>query len=365
MNKKNKRFFSNSSLLFIFSANVFFIIMFVITNISVLAYAAYRLELFPQETGLVTDSIPSNMVIGGIIVLLLVSIIVGTSIIMNANATMLKPIRKMLSALKELSGGNFDVRVNLEGRYFPREIRDFSESFNATAQELSGVEMLRKDFINNFSHEFKTPIVSIGGFANLILEENLSKEEQEEYLRIIASESERLAALATNVLNLTKIETQTIVAEKSVFNVSEQIRRAVLMMDSKCSEKELSIDFEVNEIEYFGNAELLNQVWVNLIDNAIKFSPSGAELTIKLSDSDDSIVFKVKDSGSGMDEETQVHIFDKFYQGDPSRTTQGNGLGMTIVLRIVSLHEGQIKVESYLNEGTTITVLLPKTKYQK
>lgn len=192
------------------------------------------------------------------------------------------------------------------------------------------------------------------------MEGNLSKEEMEDYLRIIVSESDRLAVLATNVLNLTKVEAQTIVTGKSIFNASEQIRRTVLMMESKWSEKELEFDLDIGEIEYFGNAELLNQVWVNVLDNAIKFSPEGSALTIKLFDFYDTVVFKVKDNGPGMDEQTKEHIFNKFFQGDSSRATQGNGLGLTVVKKIVSLHGGQIEVESCLGEGTTVTIVLPK-----
>jgi signal transduction histidine kinase len=279
---------------------------------------------------------------------------------MSANAVILKPIREMSASMKKLADGDFDARIRLEGNYFPREIIDFSKDFNTAAQELSGVEVLRKDFINDFSHEFKTPIVSIGGFARHILDENLSKEEMIEYLQIIASESDRLAALATNVLNLTKVEAQTINIGKSTFNASEQIRRVVLMLESKLDEKELDLDLDIGEIEYYGNAELLNQVWVNLLDNSIKFSTKGTALNVKLFDFYDSVVFKVKDNGIGMDEATQARIFDKFYQSDTSRTTQGNGLGMTLVKKIVSLHDGKIEVESRLNKGTTVTVVLPK-----
>ncbi|MNP18817.1 Alkaline phosphatase synthesis sensor protein PhoR [compost metagenome] len=271
-------------------------------------------------------------------------------------------MREMVAAMKELAGGNFNVRINYKGLFRPWELYDFSMSFNTAAQELSSIEMLRRDFVNNFSHEFKTPIVSLGGFARLLKEGNLSKEETEEYLGIIVSESDRLAALATNVLNLSKIENQTIVTEKEPFNVSEQIRRSVLMMESKWSNKELDLELELEEMLLYGNAELLSQVWVNVLDNAVKFSPKGAKLTIQLLDFFDSVIFKVQDHGPGMDEKTQKSIFDKFYQGDASRATEGNGLGLTIVKKIVSLHQGHIEVESSIGKGTTVTIVLPKQK---
>lgn len=331
MRKKRRLFFSQFSMMFLICANVLFIILLVLGIIAVLGFIAYRMGIFTYTSGFFTDIIIANPIPSGFIFLLSVSGIIGISMIIGANTVILKPIREMIAAMKELSGGNFGIRVSLEGRYHPQEIKDFFHNFNKTAQELSGIEMLRNDFINDFSHEFKTPIVSLGGFARLILDGNLSKEEMEEYLRIIVSESDRLAALSTNILNLTKVEAQTIVTGKSRFNISEQIRRVVLMMDSKWTEKDIDLDLSVGEVEYYGNADLLNQVWVNLLDNAVKFSPKGAPMGVKLFDFYDTVVFKVKDNGLGMDENTMEHIFDKFYQGDMSRTTQGNGLGLTVV----------------------------------
>lgn len=360
MIKKAKRFLSQYNMLFLFSANIFFVILLVLTVVSAAGYAAYRLGFLSYTSGYLTDDFIANPIASSLILFLILSIAVGISVIIGTNATILRPMREMIGAMKKLADGNFDVRVNLEGRYYPQEIHDFSQNFNMAAQELSGVEMLRKDFINDFSHEFKTPIVSLGGFARLMLEGNLSKEEREDYLRIIVSEADRLAILSTNVLNLTKVEAQTIVTGKSTFNAGEQIRRAVLMMETKWFEKELELDLDIGEVQYFGNAELLNQVWVNVLDNAIKFSPRGAGLAIKLFEFYDTMVFKVKDNGPGMDEQTLGHIFDKFFQGDSSRTTAGNGLGLAVVKKIVSLHSGQIEVESRLGEGTTVTVVFPK-----
>ena len=352
MFNRARRFFSQFSMLFLFSLNIFFIILLVLAVFAVAGYMAYRAGAF-------TDNIAAAAA-GFFLILFLASFVIGISVILGGNKNVLKPIRKMAAAMKELANGNFEVQVDLDGPYYPREIHEISESLNLTVRELRGVEMLRKDFINDFSHEFRTPIVSLGGFARLILDGNISQEERDEYLRIIAAESDRLAALASNVLNLAKLENQSIVTEKSVFNAGEQVRQAILMMEAKWLEKELNLDIDLGEIEYSGSAELLKQVWVNILDNAVKFSPKGAALTVSLFSINDSVIFKVKDNGPGMDEKTLERVYDKFFQADTSRSTQGNGLGLTVVKKIIALHNGRINAESHLGAGTTITVTLPK-----
>lgn len=362
MDKKSKGSQLNWSMLFLFSANVFFVILLVLAVIITAGFIVYRLGNYEYVGEFLIDGASVNWVASILRILLIVSIVIGISVIIGANTVIFRPMREIVSCMSRLANGDFDVRVNLIGRFYPNEVKSFSESFNLTAQELGSVELLRQDFVNDFSHEFKTPIVSIGGFAQLILEGNLSEEKTQEYLKIIVSESGRLSSLATNVLNLTKIETQAIITEKSTFNVSEQVRRAVLLLESKLEEKEIDLDLEVGEIEYYGNAPILDQLWVNVLDNAIKFSPKGGAISVNLFDFYDSIVFKVIDKGSGMSQDTVAHIFDKFYQSDASRTTQGNGLGMTLVKKIVSLHEGEIEVDSHLGQGTMITVALPKNE---
>lgn len=352
MLERIRRFFSKSGWLFLSSLGLFVIIMIILGIIAVTGYLGHAMGYL--EDDFFKD--PS----AGLIVVYVTSLIIGLITILMLNKIILKPLREMVTAMKELADGNFNIRVYYGGFFRPWELNDFYKSFNIAAQELSSIEMLRKDFVNDFSHEFKTPIVSLGGFARLLKEGNLSQAETEEYLGIIVSESDRLAALATNVLNLAKIETQTILAEKEKFNISEDIRRSVLMMESKWSEKELELELEIEELYYYGNAELLHQVWVNILDNAVKFSPQSSKLSIELHDSIDSVIFKVQDYGPGMDEMTLRKMFDKFYQQDTSRATEGNGLGLTIVKKILSLHHGEIGVTSSVGKGTTVTVVLPK-----
>ena len=288
--------------------------------------------------------------------IILVSALVGMALTILASRIPLRPIRDLIEAINQLAHGNFHVRVHLD---LTQEFVRLSESFNSMAQELENTELLRSDFINNFSHEFKTPIVSLRGFAKILKNDSLTKEERDEYLDIIISESNRLSQLSTNVLNLSKIEKMSILSDMESFDLSEEVRQSVLLLESKWQKKNLELFIDMDELEYHGNKALLNQVWINLIDNAIKFSPQNGKIKLKLHKKKDQVVFQILDNGCGMDEETKNHIFDRFYQGDSSHTAEGNGIGLTVVEKIVHLHKGQIRVVSEAGIGTTFTVNLP------
>lgn len=283
------------------------------------------------------------------------SILIGTLLAVVFSKIPLRPLKEIMTATDNIADGNFNIRVSLKG---PDEFRELGHKFNHMAEELESVEMLRTDFINNFSHEFKTPIVSVRGFAKALKSENLSETEKNEYLDIIISESERLVSLSTNILYLSKIESQTILSEKKHFNLSEQIRLVIALLDQKFAEKHLEIEFEGVEISFDGNGEMLRQVWINLLDNAIKFSPIRGKIEVCLKEQPDMISVKICDHGNGMCPEQQSHIFDKFYQCDNSHSTAGNGLGLTIVKKIVTLHGGKIVVRSS-DKGSIFEVLLP------
>lgn len=286
-------------------------------------------------------------------------IILGTALTGFFSRKALNPIRKVIDATHKVAEGNFDVQVNLKGI---GELEELSQSFNKMTHELSSIETLRRDFVNNFSHEFKTPIVSIRGFAKLVKEGNLSDEERLEYLNIIISESERLSELSTNILSLSKYETLEIIQDKKTFRLDEQIRRAVVLMEPKWSAKEMNVNVELEEIRYKGNEDLTQQIWLNLLDNAIKFcNPSGL-INIQLISLNNGIHFSIQDDGQGMSEQTQYRIFDKFYQGDLSHSKGGNGLGLALVKRIVELCNGTIEVQSELGRGSTFSVFLPNEK---
>ncbi len=348
--KQDKNF--SRKLAFKFSLIVFFIIFIAFNVAGTTIVLLYKLELITEFI----KPTPLNI----IVFIAILSIIIGASITAIISRFPLKPFRELITATKELANGNFQARIQLDSSFRPHELHELSNYFNHMAEALGSIEILRTDFINNFSHEFKTPIASLCGFAKLLKKNNLSPEERNEYLDIIIYEANRLLLLATNVLNLSKIEQHTINQDNKTFHLTEQIRRTIVLFESKWMEKELSLTVELDEILFYGNEELINQIWVNVLDNAIKFSPQGTEIQIKLEDYYDNIVFKVKDHGCGMDTKTQKHLFDKFYQGDTSHATEGNGLGLTIVQKIISFYQGIVTVESEINEGTTVTIVLPK-----
>ncbi len=343
--KNNSRY---GGLTLILTGIVFIIIFSTMCIIGLIISFLYKNNLFLPLPG------PKPFHI--LIFIAILSTVIGSVLTFIFGKIPLKPINKLITATKELSNGNFNIRINFD---HPKELKELSNSFNNMAKELGSVELLRSDFVNNFSHEFKTPIVSLRGFAKLLKNENLTKSERDEYLDIIISESDRLATLATNILNLSNIENKTINTSRSNFDLSEQIRYSILLLESKWSNKNIEINIDLDETNYIGNEELLKQVWVNLINNAIKFTDEKGKISIQLMSFNDSKVFKIKDTGIGMTSETKHHIFDKFYQGDTSHTTEGNGLGLTMVKKIIDLHNGVIEVKSQLNKGTIITVTLP------
>jgi signal transduction histidine kinase len=259
-------------------------------------------------------------------------------------------------ATKEVAKGNFDIKVD---RYSDDEVGELAESFNKMTAELKSMEMLQKDFISNVSHEFKTPISSIQGFAELMKSGRITDEERREYAEIISAEAERLSKLTSNILKLSKLENQDTMSERNLFSLDEQIRRVILLLEPEWNKKNIQFDLHLNDIMFYGNEELLQQVWLNLLDNAIKFSHRNGKIIVQLYHTGTSIKAKVMDRGIGMDDRTRERIFDKFYQGDTTRASEGNGLGLALVKRIVELSGGKIDVESRRGKGSTFTIVLP------
>ena len=229
-------------------------------------------------------------------------------------------------------------------------------------KELGKVEVIQKDFINNVSHEIKTPISSIQGFAKLLEDENLPEAERKEYAEIIIEESNRLLNLSTNILRLSKIQNQGKIVRKDHINITEQLRKAIAVLENKWNEKSLTFNISAKDVYYDGDEELTFQVWMNLIDNAIKFSKQNGKITIDVKEENDEVVVKIKDNGMGMSKEEQERIFTRFYQIDKSHSQEGSGLGLSIVKSIIDLSGGKIEVESKENSGTTFTIKLPIEK---
>lgn len=283
------------------------------------------------------------------------SLVVGSVLFLFAAAYIVRPIKSLSEATKRIAQGNFSVRIPEKRQ---DEIGQLIVSFNAMAKELQSIEMLRSDFVSAISHEFKTPLTSIRGYAQL-LRESETDETKKEYAGIIVEETERLSHLASNILLLTRLEQDGTALTSECFRLDEQLRRVVLLLESAWQEKGLKLQIELPEVHYAGNEHLLHQVWMNLLDNAIKFSPHGGQVSISLQGQAGAVECEIKDAGEGIPQTLHGKVFEKFFKADQSRTGKGNGLGLSIVKRIVAMHGGEVFLTSETGQGTTVTVLLP------
>lgn len=335
---------------------VVFIMLFAIVMFAVLA--VYILVW----TGFI-DNIDESFKVGHVVLFMgAVSLVLGCIIVFFASKIPLTPVNNLINKMNRLAAGDFTVRMKF-GKVLSNHSAfvELSDSFNKMAEQLDNTEMLREDFINNFSHEFKTPIVSIAGLAKVLKKGDLGEEQATQYLDAIEEESMRLAAMATNVLNLGKVENQAILTDIAEFNLSEQLRACILLFESKWEKKnvELNIDFDECLIE--ANEELLKEVWINLIDNALKFVPRCGILSVSAAEQNGIVAVTVANTGSEIPRDKLDKIWNKFYQVDESHATEGNGIGLAIVKRIVELHGGAINVES-ANGVTAFTVELPQKR---
>ena len=287
------------------------------------------------------------------------SILLGTLLSIVVSKLVLRPLDDMILATQKVAQGNFDVEVPI--RYEKNQFTHLIKSFNAMTRELSGIEIFRNDFINNFSHEFKTPLSTIRGFASELRRTDLTEEERAEYTEIIISACERLTDMSSSVLLLSKLENQQFITGKVPCDLAEQLRDSILLHEKLWEKKNIELQLELNEISYFCDPESLSHVWQNLLSNAIKYCPNeGGVIEISCKESDEFVTVSVADNGVGMDSETVAHIFEKFYQGDTSHKAEGNGLGLALAARIVKLYGGRIDVESTPGVGSRFSVRLPK-----
>lgn len=296
----------------------------------------------------------------------LITIVIISCIILSYAFTLLVskflmvPINRVINGMEQLASGNYNERLKFQTLINKNPVfLDISDSFNRMAAELENTETLNNDFINNFSHEFKTPIVSIQGFAKLMKKNELSREQQLEYLGIIEEESDRLSKMAANVMNLMKIENLAILPSIKKFNVSEQIRNCILLLEQKWSAKNIEIQVDIDEFYVTGNEELIKQVWINLFDNAIKFTPENGLIKTEIEKKINFITVSITNTGSEIPQEAQKHIFNKFYQADESHSSEGSGIGLAIVKKVTTLHGGEVFVQS-ANKITTFSVKLPQ-----
>ena len=288
--------------------------------------------------------------------IILNTLVIGAVTIKISAGKMLKPITKLNEATKKVAQGNFNIQLETQRN---DEIGELTTNFNKMVKDLGSIELLQKEFIDNVSHEIKTPISSIEGFAELLEAEDLTKEERIEYSNIIKEEANRLLNLSTNMLKLSKLQNQSKIIAKDEINIAEQIRKAITLLEPKWSEKEIIFNVSLEERYFIGDEDLIFQIWVNLIGNAIKFSKQNGKIEITLKQKADFLEITIKDNGKGMNNEEISRIFTRFYQIDKSHSTEGNGLGLAIVKRIIDLSEGLIEVQSQENNGTTMIIQLP------
>ncbi len=274
-----------------------------------------------------------------------------------------RPVRRIIHGLEKITNGDFQTRIEpfptISG--MAEEYNEIIAYINQMAQELSGVETLRTDFVSNVSHEMKTPLAVMRNYAALLQSEDITDEERKEYAAAIDDSAARLSSLVVNILKLNKLENQQIYPEMKDYSLSEQLCECLLEFESEWERKNINIETDIDEdIRIHADAELLSLVWHNLISNALKFTEDGGTVTLTLHEEQNRAIVSVKDTGCGMDSSTGKHIFEKFYQGDTSHAAKGNGLGLALVKRIIDILNAEISVESEIGKGSTFTVILPE-----
>ena len=268
-----------------------------------------------------------------------------------------KPVRIITAATERIMAGDFSVRIAPMNGAGMEGFNQIGTSINAMAQELSGTETLRTDFIANVSHELKTPLAVMGNYATMLQCPGITEAEKNEYAKAISEAARRLAQLITNILKLNKLENQQIFPTPREFDLGEQLCECLLVFEDAWEAKDLEIDTDIqDDVRIKSDPELLSLVWNNLISNAVKFTPNGGKIGVALKAEDDAVTVSVTDTGCGIKPEVGRHIFEKFYQGDTSHATQGNGLGLALVKRVVDILKGEISVQSVFGKGSTFTV---------
>lgn len=332
----------------VFIIGVALILFSAIAIIVVLEYLVIQSRIMSEEQ--VKDSGAFWIIMFGT-----ASVVIGSFLAFILGKLILVPANKIIDGMEKLANGEYDTRIDL-GKY--ESFKGLEAGFNSLAAQLGNTEIFRSDFVNNFSHEIKTPIASINGLLPLMKNGNLPRDKQNRYLEIIEEEINRLSVMTTNMLNLAKVEKQEILTERTKINLSEQLRSCVLLLEKKWSSKNLNLSLDFDEYSVYVNEEMFRQVWINLLDNAIKFSNYDGELKITVEKSLGAVLVNIENQGEQIPEEEYDKIFNKFYQTKSSRKKEGNGIGLSIVKKIIELHSGSISVKSD-KEKTVFTVCVP------
>ena len=300
------------------------------------------------------SSVAAKLTFGNV---LLITFLFGTADFIRRKITVDRPVKQITEAAEKIMQGDFSARVPAIHGAGTEGFNKIGKTINAMAVELSGTETLRTDFIANVSHELKTPLAVMGNYATMLQRPGITEEEKNEYAKAISEAARRLAQLITNILKLNKLENQQIFPQTQEFDLGEQLCECLLGFEDAWEAKSLEIETDIEEdVRIKSDPELLSLVWNNLISNAVKFTTDGGTIGVSLKTEDHAVIVQVCDTGCGMKPETGMHIFEKFYQGDTSHATQGNGLGLALVKRVMDILNGEIGVQSVYGEGSTFTV---------
>jgi len=335
-----------------------YVVFFLTVGFAVSCCMMLFLNVLADSMGLVFDTdniaVAAKLTFGNV---LLITFLFGSIDYLRRKITVERPVQQITDAAEKIMQGDFSVRVPRIHGAGTDGFNQIGNAINKMAQELSGTETLRTDFIANVSHELKTPLAIMGNYATMLQKPGITDAERYEYTKAISEATRRLAQLITNILKLNKLENQQIVKQLEEYDLGEQLCACLLSFEDTWERKELNIETDIaDSVRIRSDAELLSLVWNNLISNAVKFTPNGGTIGVTLKATNDEITVSVRDTGCGIQPEVGQHIFEKFYQGDTSHATHGNGLGLALVKRVIDILDGEIRVESIYGEGSTFTV---------
>ncbi len=332
---------------------IVYLTMFIFVVCCVTAVVLFFIFLWLNKLGAVKEI----NIYWATVILLISSIVISTSLVRGfGNKILFGRLRQIIDASKAVANGDFSQRLEAPKE---KETAEICESFNEMVDKLGNNELLARDFVSNVSHQFRTPLASIHGYAQLLESEDLSDAERNEYISVIKEKSISLSDLVNDILELSRLEHQGAAIAKELFSLDEQLRKCLLSMDKQLDEKGIDVVLELQPINYFGSKELLTEVWNNILENAIKFSNPNGVITVTLDSDFDNIFVRIIDGGIGMSEETKERMFDRFYRGGEVHDRPGSGLGMSMVKNIISKHGGRITVNSELGKGSEFIVSLP------
>ena len=335
-----------------------YIVFFLVVAFAVTCCMLLFLNTLSATMGLVFDaeniSVAAKLTFGNVILL---TFLFSAFDLIRRKLTVERPVRQITEAAKKIMAGDFSAQIAPMHGIGAETFNPIIEAVNQMARELSGVETLRTDFVANVSHEMKTPLAVIQNYGTMLQQPELDEARRVEYAKAITDRSRRLADMMTNILKLNRLENQQIFPQTTEYDLGEQLCECLLQYENVWDKAQIAIETDLEEnVRIKADAELLALVWSNLFSNAFKFTESGGTVSVTLDATDTHAVVRIKDTGCGMSPEIGAHIFEKFYQGDTSRATQGNGLGLALVKRVVDILQGEIRVESAVGRGTTFTV---------